>query len=109
VLSGARPKPLAVLASAGVLTSLGVLGRDRWLTRQVRLREQRMLEEFPTVAQLLALAVTTGEGPVGALETGGLRPRLHPHLWTALRATGHGSGFQEQRHRPQLLTAGVDG
>ena len=27
-----------------------------------------MLEEFPTVAELLALAVTAGEGPVGALE-----------------------------------------
>ena len=68
VLSGAAAQPLAVLVSAGVLTTLGVLGRDRWLTRQVRLREQRMLEEFPTVAELLALAVTAGEGPVGALE-----------------------------------------
>jgi tight adherence protein C len=27
-----------------------------------------MLAEFPTVAELLALAVTAGEGPVGALE-----------------------------------------
>ncbi len=27
-----------------------------------------MLEEFRTVAELLALAVTAGEGPVGALE-----------------------------------------
>lgn len=45
--------------------ALGVLGRDRWLTRQV---SQRMLEEFPTVAELLVLAVTAGEGPVGALE-----------------------------------------
>jgi tight adherence protein C len=57
-----------VLVSAGVLTALGVLGRDRWLTREVSRREQRMLEEFPTVAELLALAVTAGEGPVGALE-----------------------------------------
>ncbi len=55
-------------ASAGVLTALGVLGRDRWLTRQVSQREQRMLEEFPAVAELLALAVTAGEGPVGALQ-----------------------------------------
>ena len=68
VLTGNPPQPLAVLASAGVLTTLGVLGRDRWLTRQVSQREQRMLEEFPTVAELLALAVTAGEGPVGALE-----------------------------------------
>jgi tight adherence protein C len=68
VVTGARAAPLAVLVSAGVLTTLGVLGRDRWLTRQVSAREQRMLEEFPTVAELLALAVTAGEGPVGALE-----------------------------------------
>ena len=68
VATGGQPQPLAVLVSAGVLTALGVLGRDRWLTREVTQREQRMLEEFPTVAELLALAVTAGEGPVGALE-----------------------------------------
>ncbi len=68
VATGSPPQPLAVLVSSGVLTALGVLGRDRWLTREVSRREQRMLEEFPTVAELLALAVTAGEGPVGALE-----------------------------------------
>lgn len=68
VVSGSGAEPVAVLVSAGVLTAVGVLGRDRWLTRQVAQREQRMLEEFPTVAELLALAVTAGEGPVGALE-----------------------------------------
>ena len=68
LLSGASADPLAVLGLAIVLTLGGVLGRDRWLTRQVAQREQRMLEEFPTVAELLALAVTAGEGPVGALE-----------------------------------------
>ncbi len=68
LLGGVGTNPVAVLASAGVLTAVGVLGRDRWLTRQVAQREQRMLEEFPTVAELLALAVTAGEGPVGALE-----------------------------------------
>jgi tight adherence protein C len=68
VVTGSGARPVAVLATAGVLTVGGVLGRDRWLTRQVRQREQRMLDEFPTVAELLALAVTAGEGPVGALE-----------------------------------------
>ena len=68
VATGSAPQPLAVLVSAAVLTALGVLGRDRWLTREVSTREQRMLDEFPTVAELLALAVTAGEGPVGALE-----------------------------------------
>ncbi|HWH27373.1 MAG TPA: type II secretion system F family protein [Mycobacteriales bacterium] len=68
VLSGSGGGPLALLGSALALTLGGVLGRDRWLTTQVRRREERMLEEFPTVAELLALAVTAGEGPVGALE-----------------------------------------
>ncbi len=51
-----------------MLTALGVLGRDRWLTRQVNQPEQRMLEELPTVAELLALAVAAGESPVAALD-----------------------------------------
>ena len=68
VFAGSAPDPVAVLVSAAVFTAGGVLGRDRWLTRQVARREQRMVEEFPTVAELLALAVTAGEGPVGALE-----------------------------------------
>jgi len=68
VLGGSGTSALTVLVSAVLFTVGGVLGRDRWLTRQVERREQRMLEEFPTVAELLALAVTAGEGPVGALE-----------------------------------------
>jgi tight adherence protein C len=64
--SGGRAVAMLVLcASAGIG---GVLGRDQWLTRQVRVREARMLQELPTVAELLALAVTAGEGAVGALE-----------------------------------------
>ncbi|MCA1825177.1 MAG: type II secretion system F family protein, partial [Frankia sp.] len=35
---------------------------------QVTRREERMLAEFPTIAELLALAVTAGDGAVGALE-----------------------------------------
>ncbi len=46
----------------------GVLARDQLLGRQVRHREERMLAELPTVAELLALSVGAGEGPVGALE-----------------------------------------
>lgn len=60
--------PIALTVLAGVLAVSGVLGRDRWLTHQVRVREERMTAEFPTVAELLALAVAAGEGPVGALE-----------------------------------------
>ncbi len=42
--------------------------RDRWLSREVAVREERMMAEFPTIAELLALAVAAGEGAVGALE-----------------------------------------
>jgi tight adherence protein C len=46
----------------------GVLGRDSYLTSQVRNRERRILAEFPTVAELLALSVAAGESPVAALD-----------------------------------------
>jgi tight adherence protein C len=68
VLLDGGVNPIAVLVNAGLFTVLGVLGRDRYLTTQVARREQRMLEEFPAVAELLALAVTAGEGPGAALE-----------------------------------------
>jgi tight adherence protein C len=45
----------------------GVLGRDWWLTQQVRRREELLLAEFPVVAELLALSVTAGEGPAAAI------------------------------------------
>ena len=51
-----------------VAGAAGVLARDTWLTSQVRARERRILAEFPTVAELLALAVAAGEGPVAALD-----------------------------------------
>ena len=63
---GVSAVPVVGLVVVGGL--LGVLGRDRWLTTQVGRREQRMLAEFPTVAELLALSVGAGEGAIGALE-----------------------------------------
>jgi len=54
-----------LLCLAGLLG--GVLGRDWWLTQQVRRREDLLLAEFPVVAELLALAVTAGEGPAAAI------------------------------------------
>jgi tight adherence protein C len=61
-----RPVPLLILCVLCAVT--GVLARDRWLTREVARREARMMAEFPTTAELLALAVAAGEGAVGALE-----------------------------------------
>lgn len=62
---------VAVLPLLGVVVVggvAGVLARDYHLTREVRRREERMVAEFPTVAELLALSVSAGEGAVGALE-----------------------------------------
>ena len=58
------PAVLVVLCSVGS----AVVARDQWLSREANVREQRMLGEFPTIAELLALAVGAGEGAVGALE-----------------------------------------
>jgi tight adherence protein C len=48
--------------------ALAILARDSVLTRAVEGREERILSEFPVVADLLALAVAAGEGPVSALD-----------------------------------------
>ncbi|MGL4743267.1 MAG: type II secretion system F family protein [Dermatophilaceae bacterium] len=58
---------VAVLVT-GIALGLGVIGADWLLTRKATRREARMLSEFPTIAELLALAVSAGEGAVGALE-----------------------------------------
>ncbi|HEU4910583.1 MAG TPA: type II secretion system F family protein [Actinomycetes bacterium] len=63
---GFRPVPLLVVCLLCAVS--GVLVRDRWLSREVAVREERMMAEFPTIAELLALAVAAGEGAVGALE-----------------------------------------
>ena len=67
----------AVAGSGGALSSLllcavgfalGVIVRDSYLTSQVKNRERQILAEFPTIAELLALAVAAGESPVSALD-----------------------------------------
>jgi tight adherence protein C len=65
--SDARSPVLLVVFCAASAVG-GVVARDHRLTKAVRDREQRILAEFPTVADLLALSVAAGEGPVGALE-----------------------------------------
>ena len=60
------PAPLLLLCCGGF--AFGVLLRDNRLSAKVRRREQAIVAEFPTVAELLALAVAAGEGPVAALD-----------------------------------------
>ena len=57
---------LVVLCGIGFVA--GVLARDNRLSSQATSRERRILAEFPTVAELLALAVAAGESPVAALD-----------------------------------------
>ncbi len=58
--------PLVLLVLAAV--AAGVVARDQLLTRVVQKREKRILQEFPAIAELLALSVTAGEGAAAALE-----------------------------------------
>jgi tight adherence protein C len=69
VLAAARgTSPIALLGLVAVCGASAVLARDQALTREIRERESRIIAELPTVAELLALAVGAGEGPVAALE-----------------------------------------
>ena len=63
---GSSPVLVVLLTLIGAVS--GVAGADWFLSHRASRREQRMLAEFPTVAELLALAVGAGEGAVGALE-----------------------------------------
>jgi len=46
----------------------GFLARGWWLSEQVQQRSRRILTQFPTVADILALTVGAGESTTGALE-----------------------------------------
>lgn len=59
--------PLLTVVAAAVGLVAGVLGRDWWLTQSLARREDRMMTEFPVIADLLALAVVAGEAPAAAL------------------------------------------
>ncbi|MDQ0800647.1 pilus assembly protein TadC [Arthrobacter sp. SLBN-112] len=61
-----------IFAAAAIIGSAagGFVLRDYWLGAQVRRREARMMAEFPSLAELMALAVSAGESATGALEPG---------------------------------------
>jgi tight adherence protein C len=63
---GGSVLPLVLMVFCAVGT--GVVARDQMLTMSAAKRERQMLAEFPTIAELLALAVGAGEGATGALE-----------------------------------------
>jgi tight adherence protein C len=63
-----QTNPLTLVLLLLVCTVGGVLARDWWLSQEVAKRDADILSEFPVIAEMLALAVTAGEGPVGAIE-----------------------------------------
>jgi tight adherence protein C len=66
VARGFAPVPLALLVA--IAGAVGFATCDQLLSRKIARREPRIITEFPTVAELLALAGTAGEAPVAALE-----------------------------------------
>ena len=68
LLTGRSVSAMAVVGGAVLGVGGGVLGRDGWLGRQIARRQAQILRELPTLADLLCLAVTAGEGPRAALE-----------------------------------------
>jgi tight adherence protein C len=66
-VAGSLNPVFAVMMIGGTTASAFML-RDYLLTVQIRRRETRMLAEFPGLAELMALAVGSGESAAGALE-----------------------------------------
>lgn len=65
-LRGANVLALAVLVGCAFLG--GVVVRDMLLSHAAQRREHQIMAEFPSVAELLALSITAGEGTAQALE-----------------------------------------
>ncbi|MBO0607907.1 type II secretion system F family protein [Myceligenerans salitolerans] len=102
LLAWTRPTPGIVLAAVVVLSGgVGYVACDQALGWAVRRREERMLAEFPTVADLLALAVAAGEGPAAALDrvACGTTGELSRELTRVVRAVRAGAAV------PDALTA----
>ena len=68
LVSRAQAHPVLAVALVAMLTVCGVLARDSMLSTAVGRRRQRVLGEFPSIAELFALSVSAGESTPGALE-----------------------------------------
>lgn len=63
-----RAPLIALLALVVIASVTAPLVRDYLLTSAISSRKQAMAREFPTIADLLALAISAGEGPITAME-----------------------------------------
>ena len=66
--AGRSMSPLPALLVAVTFAAVGVVGRDRALTRSIAARRAMARAEFPTVVDMVSLAVTAGESLRAALE-----------------------------------------
>ncbi|MHA7238267.1 type II secretion system F family protein [Arthrobacter sp. TMS1-12-1] len=114
--SGSVNVPLAVVIIL-VCAVTGFVGRDYMLSTEIRRREARMLAEFPSLAELMALAVSAGESTTGALEricrtaAGELAGEFALVLAATRAGTPLVEALQEFSHRTRLapLARFVDG
>lgn len=65
---GGAGAPVTAVLSCLLAFAAGVFFREQQLSGLVKKREREILVEFPTIAELLALAVAAGESPVAALD-----------------------------------------
>jgi tight adherence protein C len=90
--TGRTISPVLGLLVAVAFGAIGIVARDRSLTRAAEARRERARSEFPTVVDMVCLAVTAGESLRGALElvaSSGQGP-LTAELRTALRVSRGG-------------------
>ncbi|OUM39809.1 type II secretion system F family protein [Arthrobacter sedimenti] len=114
--SGSANIPLAVVIILACAV-MGFVGRDYVLSSDIKRREARMLAEFPSLAELMALAVSAGESTTGALERicRTASGELAGEFSLVLAATRAGKplvdALQEFSHRTRLapLSRFVDG
>ncbi len=96
---GASPISLTIMTTA-LCIGCGA-AREVVLTRAVARREAHLLQELPSVADMLALAVSAGEGALGALErvTRGTSGALSEELRALLGEVRVGTSLAEAMHR----------
>jgi tight adherence protein C len=90
--TGRSVSPVAALVVATAFAAIGMVARDRSLTKAIEARRELARSEFPTVVDMVCLAVTAGESLRGALElvsTAGSGP-LASELRMALRVARGG-------------------
>lgn len=115
--AGSARSPGLLLVFTASMAVAGILARDQALGRQIRRREQRIVSELPTVADLLAVSVAAGESPSAALERTArvTRGELGHELDLVLNDVRSGTGLvasldsMSRRLRVPAVTRFVDG